>query len=399
MRPIAYQFLIRVFTSIYYLSLVIVSLIVPRKTASKSTPERILITGTFYSDQWLTTHLIPLAASSRVKSIVMIASSPVPEIKGVTAIYPNTFSKRVLGEVGSRSLLFAWHGLKRRYDVVAGFHLLLNGMIAVLVGRLTRKRSLYFCGGGPREVSGGGYTTENKIYGRLHHPDQYLEKLLLKTIDEIDVTVCMGSSAVDYFRSNRVTSQFAIIPGGFSSAEFFPTTKPKKFDLALVGRLSEVKQVDLFLNAIALAKKSHPNITAVVVGDGPDRQALEALSRTLGLSSNVTFAGWQSNVADWLRNSKIFVLTSSSEGLSQALIQALICGLPAVVSNVGDLRDLVQTAFNGYLIDELSAKNFAARFTLLLTNSILLKEMSEKAVVSTRKFSVEEVAKTWQDCI
>ena len=144
MRPIAYQFLIRVFTSIYYLSLVIVSLIVPRKTASKSTPERILITGTFYSDQWLTTHLIPLAASSRVKSIVMIASSPVPEIKGVTAIYPNTFSKRVLGEVGSRSLLFAWHGLKRRYDVVAGFHLLLNGMIAVLVGRLTRKRSLYF---------------------------------------------------------------------------------------------------------------------------------------------------------------------------------------------------------------------------------------------------------------
>ena len=146
-------------------------------------------------------------------------------------------------------------------------------------------------------------------------------------------------------------------------------------------------------------KKSHPNITAVVVGDGPDRQALEALSRTLGLSSNVTFAGWQSNVADWLRNSKIFVLTSSSEGLSQALIQALICGLPAVVSNVGDLRDLVQTAFNGYLIDELSAKNFAARFTLLLTNSILLKEMSEKAVVSTRKFSVEEVAKTWQDCI
>jgi len=399
MKSTAYQLSLRVFTSLYYLALVAISLVVPRNTIKKGTPVSILITGTFYSDQWLTTHLIPLAESDRVRGIVMIASSPVPEIKGVRAIYPSELAVKLFGEVGARSLLFAWHGLKRRYDVLAGFHLLLNGMIAVLIGRLTRKKSLYFCGGGPREVLGGGYTTENKIYGRLGHADQYIEKLLLKTVSKIDVTVCMGTSAVEYFQAEQVTSQFEIIPGGFPNSEFFPSEKPKKFDLALVGRLSEVKQVDLFLHAIAIAKDACPEITAVVVGDGPDRIKLEELSSKLGLTSNVTFAGWQSNVADWLRDSKIFVLSSSSEGLSQALMQALICGLPAIVSNVGDLKDLIQEDLNGYLVDELNAENFAVKFTLMLQDPQLLKRMSENAIVSTKKYSIEEVAKTWDHCL
>jgi glycosyltransferase involved in cell wall biosynthesis len=56
----------------------------------------------------------------------------------------------------------------------------------------------------------------------------------------------------------------------------------------------------------------------------------------LGIDRNVRFAGHQNTVEDWLRKSKVFVLTSDSEGLSLSMMEAMMCGLPAIVSDVGE---------------------------------------------------------------
>ncbi len=391
-----YRIALRLVTSVYYLSLRLICLVIPRPANDGNDPVNILVTGTFYSDQWLVTHLRPLAGCSRVDEVVMVASSRVPDMDGVTAVYPPAWLRTLLGEVGSRSCLFIWYGLKRRYDVIAGFHLLLNGMIAILLARLTRKRSLYFCGGGPRELEGGGFSTENRIYGRLDAPDPYIESLLAGTVREADMIITMGESAARYFRSLDVNSRVEIVPGGFDPMEFHPGMEEPRYDFILVGRLSGVKRVDLFIRTMQDVNRRYPNATAVIVGDGPDRTELENLCQTLEITNSITFAGWQNNVADWLRQSRIFVLTSESEGLSQALIQAQMCGLPAIVSNVGDLKDIVSHAENGYLVDQLTVEAFSEYFVKLLDDEARYRQFRKRSLQMTDQYKTPNVSVSWE---
>lgn len=384
---------LRLFTLVMAAALFVVQ-IVPRRQRGDE-PQDVLITGTFYSDQWLTTHLVPLAQSGRVGHILMVADRPVPAMEGVSAAYPPPALVRAVGGVAARTLLFAWLGLTRRYQVIGGFHLLLNGMVAAIVARLTRARSLYICGGGPREVQGGGFETENKLYGKLDGPDPFIESLLLAFVRRIDLTICMGETAVDYFQGRGVQRTLAIIPGGFPGEVFHPGDTAPEFDFILVGRLSAVKRVDLFIDVIGKVVASVPTARAVIVGDGPDREALVAQVTNLGLGDAVYFAGWQNNVADWLRRSKVFVLTSESEGLSQALLQAMMCGLPSVVSNVGDLKDCIAHKENGFLVDTLDVDAFAEPFLELLENPSTYDRMRANAIRTGAAYETGTVAEAW----
>ena len=389
-----YQYSLRFFCFIYVLALKSAAAIRKKKVAKRKKLE-ILITGTFYSDNWLITHLKPLAMSDEVAVVRMVSVSKVPDMENVVGLYPPDWMTRTFGKVPSRLLYFCWLGLKTRPDYIGGFHLLLNGLVAVLLARILGSSSMYICGGGPREVSGGGIETESKIFNRLKKPDAAIEGYLLSAVNYCDLVIVMGHGAADYFRSKGITSRFEIVPGGFDALKYSPREVNKKYDLILVGRLSKVKRVDIFLEAIAELKKSIPEISAVIVGDGPDSNMLKELAGDLRLDKAVHFAGWQDNVEEWLAKSKIFVLTSESEGLSQALIQAMMTGLPAVVTDIGDLSDLVVNETNGYLIDSLVATEFANAFHKLLAHETRYKKFCAQAYSDTRKYSYDRVAKQW----
>lgn len=357
----------------------------------------ILITGTFYSDNWLITHLRPLAMSRHCLRVRMVATSPVPSMDKVEAIYPPGWLTRAMGKVPARLMTFVWIGLSTRPHIVGGFHLLLNGLIAALLAPLIGSRSLYFCGGGPREVLGGGYSTENRLFRMLETPDTVVEKYLLKSVAAFDLVITMGTGAVKFFLQSGVDTNFQVIPGGFDGKRFYPSKEPPDIDLILIGRLSSVKRVDLFLQAVLRLIEKQPDAVAVIVGDGPDRNSLEQMANELGIKKNVIFVGTQHNIEEWLRRSKIFVLTSDSEGVSQAMIQAMLCGLPAVVSDVGDLGDLVQNGVNGYLISELSPECFSIRLKELLTNPDQLICFRKAAHHFAERFEIENVVSQWDN--
>lgn len=110
------------------------------------------------------------------------------------------------------------------------------------------------------------------------------------------------------------------------------------FVAAFVGRLHPVKDVDTLLEATV----GVPELELVVVGDGPERERLEAKARRLGIEGRVAFHGCSSRVADVLRASDAFLLSSHGEGMSNALLEAMACGLPCVVSrSVGGARELL----------------------------------------------------------
>jgi glycosyltransferase involved in cell wall biosynthesis len=105
-----------------------------------------------------------------------------------------------------------------------------------------------------------------------------------------------------------------------------------------VGRLHPKKRVDTLVQAVTRV----PEARLLVVGDGTERAKLEALTRRSGAANRVTFVGFTHQVADYLRACDVFVFPSKDEGMSNALIEAMACGLPCVATaGVGGVRELL----------------------------------------------------------
>src|SRR5688572_2360354 len=163
----------------------------------------ILLTGTFHSENWVRSHITPLASSRRCARVRMVATSPVPPVEGVEAIYPPMWLRRCIGRVPARLLVFAWVAIRTRPHVIGAFHLLFNGLFASLLARCLGARSMYFCVGGPAEMLSGGIWSENRFFERLPSPDPTVERWLIEAVGTNDLVITMGTRAVEDRKSTR----------------------------------------------------------------------------------------------------------------------------------------------------------------------------------------------------
>src|SRR5262249_26255498 len=134
-----------------------------------------------------------------------------------------------------------------------------------------------------------------------------------------------------------------IISSKVDTARFHPQPDAaREYDLITAASLIPRKRVDLFLRVVAGLRPRFPAIRAAILGQGPLRADLEALAARLGITENVDFLGFRDNTEDYYNRAKIFALTSTSEGISVAMMEAMACGRPAVVTAVGDMPDLAR---------------------------------------------------------
>jgi glycosyltransferase involved in cell wall biosynthesis len=116
---------------------------------------------------------------------------------------------------------------------------------------------------------------------------------------------------------------------------------PDLFAFFYVGRLNPVKDLGTLLDAFAaLPSDGSFHTRLYLVGDGPERAMLEARREASGLGERVTFLGARSNVSEILMAADAFVMSSKSEGLPMALLEAMAVGVPCVATGVGGIPDL-----------------------------------------------------------
>jgi glycosyltransferase involved in cell wall biosynthesis len=283
--------------------------------------------------------------------------------------------------------------LRVKPDLIGGYHLLINGLVAELIAAITGAKSLYFCGGGPKEVIGGGYRA-GPVFSKLHRPDPVIERQLMRAVDGFDCVITRGPKTMQFFCEHGVTTRFECL-GGIDSQPLRYAGEEKLYDVILVARLYSSKRVDVFIETIAALKGSRPNLKAVIVGSGELEQAMRALAQRLRLGCALEFAGHQTDVSWWLKRSRVFVLTSENEGLSMALVEAMMAGLPAVVPDVGELSGLVRDGVNGYVVRDPQPQIFASRIQLLLESEDLWTRFSQAAIIATNKSTLEETAHQW----
>ena len=356
----------------------------------------IMLTGRFDSDGWILALLRPLTESNECSRVWMVSTNPIPHLPKAEGIYPPRWLGRIVGKTPARLLTFICAAIRHRPHIVGGFHLLLNGMVTATVGRLVGARSMYFCVGGPVELLDGGvWSGEGSAFAKMETPDSVVERRLLQTVSACDMVITMGTSARDFFCSRASKTSVHVVPGGINAQEHRPGSSQQDIDVISIGRIVSVKRFDVLLEAVRQVARQLPTVRVAVVGEGPLRKSLMDRARALCVDRYVRFVGYQRDINDWLGRSRTFVLTSDSEGLSLAMMEAMMCGLPAIVSDVGDLSDLVEDGVNGYLVPRRSPAVFSARLVELLKDEKKLAAFSRAAHYAALRHETRKITQRW----
>lgn len=157
-----------------------------------------------------------------------------------------------------------------------------------------------------------------------------------------------------------------------------------------VSNFRPVKRVDLVLEAFARIRAS-VNARLVMVGDGPDRAALERSAEDQGLSGAVSFVGERHDLVALLSSADLFLLPSAQESFGMAAMESMACGTPVVASRVGGLPELITDGVTGFLCDPDDVHAMAARGVDLLTNAALHERVAAAGAVAVRQHFCEDV--------
>ena len=146
-------------------------------------------------------------------------------------------------------------------------------------------------------------------------------------------------------------SPIQVIPNGVDLQRYAPGNRewePPR--LLLVGRLVYQKGVDILLEALE-GLQSHPWELSLV-GDGPERETLQSLAQKYGISDRVHFRSWLDDDAlvEQLQEANLFVFPSRHEGMPNAVLEAMACGLPVIASRIAGNEELVIDGETGFLV-------------------------------------------------
>lgn len=178
--------------------------------------------------------------------------------------------------------------------------------------------------------------------------------------------------------------------------ETSPPPPPGTLRLVSVARLDPIKDFPTLLRAIAIIAPSLPGLRLTIVGDGVERARLEELVKCLSLEPHVRLLGEQMDVGQWLVGSDIFVLPSLSEGIPIALLEAMSVGLPAVVTEVGGLREVVECCGSGILVPPKDPARLATAILRLARDPEQRHALGRSAHLCQRRhFSATRVAEDY----
>lgn len=198
-------------------------------------------------------------------------------------------------------------------------------------------------------------------YGRLRR------MLYAPTHRLADRVVCQtGEMADDVVRTGVPRERIVVIPNPLDTAVIaargagarpFPAGGER---VVAAGRLTPAKGFDLLLTAFARVAGARPDATLHLLGDGPERAALERQARDLGMAGRVVFEGFRDNPYPWFRHADLFVLPSRYEGFPNVVLEALALGTP-VVAFACPGGSAVVDGVNGWLVPPEDVDALAAR--------------------------------------
>ena len=192
------------------------------------------------------------------------------------------------------------------------------------------------------------------------------------------------------------------IPTGIDLRRFVPADAhcaraslglPDRPTAGIVATMRSWKGHTFLFDALAATRPDWAGWQVLVVGGGPDRAALEAYVARVGLADLVRFTGHQEDVVPWMQSLDLFVLPSyGEEGVPQAIMQAMACGIPVVSTPVGAIAEAVDVGTTGLFAQPRSATSLATTLATMRDDPALRSRFSAAARAKAEKsFGIERM--------
>jgi glycosyltransferase involved in cell wall biosynthesis len=158
----------------------------------------------------------------------------------------------------------------------------------------------------------------------------------------------------------------------------------------IVGRLHAVKGHERLIRMLPALVRQVPEFLLLVLGDGPEMSRCRELTRRLGMEDHVRWLGFRFDVHRWLSAADLLLVTSRSEGLSYAAIEAAQAGVPAIAFDVEGLRESVASGESGIRVEPFDENAFVDAAVRVLTNDALRDSLSSGARAHAARFGLEQ---------
>jgi glycosyltransferase involved in cell wall biosynthesis len=211
----------------------------------------------------------------------------------------------------------------------------------------------------------------------------------------ISTPLCHATICVSHAVRNRLIKDYCFpasktltIHNGISTSEFQPSKSSRvhlrnrlglgadDFLLICVARLAEVKGLDILLLSLVRLLRQGVTCKCIIIGEGPLKDTISRQVDELGLSGYVFLEGFQENVKPYLQAGDAFVLTSLAEGFPLSILEAMGCGLPCVVTDVGGNSEAITDNVHGFVVAPGSADEVAVAISYLVEHPLERAEMS-----------------------
>ena len=269
---------------------------------------------------------------------------------------------------------------RKKYDIIHAHQLYISAFTASVIGRLLGKKTL-------AKIASTG------LAGEMYNLSKtFLGRFMKKQILKLNFVIATSKGAMDELKQNGFkTNQILYIPNGVDTIRFSSvnTIQKKKLRkklslpinkkiLLFTGRTAKKKRVDLILKAFSKIEKKRDDVFLLVVGEKQNFKVLNEIIKEEKIK-NIHFTGKVNNVDEYLKSSDIYILPSVSEGLSNALLEAMSCGLPCIVTKIPGNVDLVKDGETGLLVNVDSSEEIFVRANKLLESPSLMELLSINA--------------------
>ncbi len=343
------------------------------------------------TDKKLFSKLRPLCELEIIEKIHLIRRDPL-HLKKIRNYNPPKYLRKysILSEM-YRILLAFYVIISEDITAAMGIYFLPHGIIAGIIAKLLRKPLI-------QNITG------NDILILLQN------RFMFRFISMADIIITRGEVTKDLLVKRGIPKDSIYsIPNVFDFKHILlpedHNDKGHDYDMIYVGNFTQVKQIDILLNALHKVRYDYQASTLYValVGDGPLRTEMENLAQELQIISNTSFLGAQKEVHSFLKRSKIFIMTSDYEGLPMAMIEAMACGLPCIMPDVSNIPTVAIHEHNALLVPVGDVEGFAQQIHRLLTDHELYARLAANALKIREdkryEYSLEHTMKIWSEIL